>query len=175
VGEQTAAAQAGARLAALRAAAADGLSLEWLVVTAERPRPQAAAAAYRCRLPAPRAAVDEALAWFDGEPRVTVVRESPKGRRVIELKEYVCELSASPGDAGTKLAFTLRYGPAGSARVDEVVAALSARLGIEPVVLDLTRVRVTWKGLNGLDSRPTAATDKIAPGGHAPGKGDDLE
>ena len=105
---------------------------------------------------------------------MTVVRQSPKGRRAIELKEYVCELSASPGDAGTRLAFTLRYGPGGSARVDEVVAALSARLGVEPVVLDLARVRVTWKGLT-VASRPTAAADKIAPGGHAPGKGDDLE
>ena len=68
----------------------------------------------------------------------------------MELKKYVCELSASPCDADTKVCFTLRYGPGGSARVDEVVGALSARLGIEPVVLDLVRVKVKWKGLRPL-------------------------
>ncbi len=129
----------------MRAAAADGLTIERLVVSDERPRPQAAAAAYECRLDAPCRAVNEALDGFAAEPHVSVLRESPKGRRTIELKEYVCELSASPGDAGTKLAFTLRYGPGGSARVDEVVAALAARLGIEPIVADLTRLRVTWQ------------------------------
>ena len=165
--QESAAALLPVRLAALRAAAADGLAIERLVTVGERPRPQAAAAAYECRLDAPGPAVDEALAWFAGQPCVSVVRQSPKGRRAIELKEYVCELSASPCDAGTKLAFTLRYGPGGSARVDEVVAALAARLEIEPVVLDLTRVRVTWQGL---PSRSFAATDEIAPDGHVRGQ-----
>ncbi len=166
VAEETSAAQVGARLGALRAAAAAGLTIERLVVSAERPRPQAAAAAYECCLDAPCRAVNEALDGFAAEPHVQVLRESPKGRRTIELKEYVCELSASPGDAGTKLAFTLRYGPGGSARVDEVVAALAARLGIEPIVADLTRLRVTWQGLpKGLPSRPSAVADEIAPGG----------
>ena len=165
----------GARLKALRDAAADGLTFERLVVTGdERPRPQAEAAAYQCRLDAPCAAVEQVLAAFAAEPRVTIVRQSPKGRKAIELKEYVCELSASPCDAGTKLAFTLRYGPSGSARVDEVVAALAARLEIEPVVLDLTRLRVTWKGL---PPRPSVAADQIAPGGPSGprAKGDDLQ
>ena len=170
VAELTVAGQEGARLQALRGAAADGLTFERLVVTDERPRPQATAAAYQCRLEAPCEAVREALLGFAAEPHVSVVRQSPKGRRAIELKEYVCELSASPCDAGTRLAFTLRYGPGGSARVDEVVAALAARLEIEPVVLDLSRVCVTWKGLpsNGLPPRSSAATDEIAPGGLSP-------
>ncbi len=172
VTEQTAEASLPARLRALRAATADGLSIERLVVAHERPRPQAAAAAYECRLDAPCAAVEEALVEFAAEPHVSVVRESPKGRRAVELKEYVRELSASPCDSGTRLAFTLCYGPGGSARVDEVVGALAARLGIEPVVLDLTRVRVTWKGL---PSRRSAAADKIAPDGSSAGKGDDLQ
>jgi radical SAM-linked protein len=167
VAEETAAELLGAHLRALRAAAADGLTIERLVVTEERPRPQATAAAYECRLGAPCAAVDEALVGFVAEPHVRVLRESPKGRRTIELKEYVCELAASPCDAGTKLAFTLRYGPGGSARVDEVVAALAARLGIEPVVLDLTRLRVTWKGL---PPRSSAVADEIAPGGSVRGQ-----
>ena len=167
VAEETVTELLGVRLGALRAAAADGLSIERLVASEERPRPQATAAAYECRLDAPCTDVDEALVAFAAEPHVRVVRESPKGRRRIELKEYVCELSASPCDAGTKLAFTLRYGPGGSARVDEVVAALAARLGIEPVVLDLTRLRVTWKGL---PPRSSAAADEIAPDGYVRGQ-----
>ena len=66
------------------------------------------------------------------------------------------------------LAFTLRYGPSGSARVDEVVAALAVRLAIEPLVIDLTRRGVTWTGLS---PRLLAAANEIAPGGDAAGKG----
>ncbi len=143
------------RLGALRAAAADGFTMERLVVARERPRPQAVAAAYECRLRATCTDVRGALEWFVQAPSVSVVRASPKGRKAVELKEYVGELSASPRDADTMLAFTLRYGPSGSARVDEVVTALAGRLGIEPLVLDLTRRGVTWKGL---PSRPEAAT-----------------
>jgi len=140
------------RLQELRRAAAEGFAFERLILVGERPRPQAAAAVYRCRLRAPHAAVDQAISAFAAEPEVDVVRRSPKGSRTVELKKYVCELSASPCDADTKVCFTLRYGPGGSARVDEVVGALSARLGIEPVVLDLVRVKVTWNGLRPLPS-----------------------
>jgi len=159
-------------LRALRAAAAEGLSITRLATCERRPRPQAVAAAYQCRVEAPCSAVVEALAGFAADAHVRVERESPKGRRAIELKEYVSELSASPYDVGTTLAFTLRYGPSGSARVDEVVAALAARLGIEPLVLDLTRLRVTWKGF---PPRLDAVTAKISPGGNAAGKGDDWQ
>ena len=111
-----------------------------------------------------------ALEWFVQAPSVSVVRASPKGRKAVELKEYVGELSASPRDADIMLAFTLRYGPSGSARVDEVVTALAGRLGIEPLVLDLTRRGVTWKGL---PSRPEAATSSKRPAAMPRAKGDD--
>jgi len=135
------------RLRALREAAPGGIVWRWLVGSGERPRPQAVAATYDCRLPARPERVDEALEWFAAEPAVTVVRDAPKGRRVVEVKKYVTELATSPWGDDTRLAFTLRYGPAGAARVDEVVAALAGRLGIEPVVLDLTRRCVEWQGL----------------------------
>ena len=162
----------GMHLVALRAAVADGFTIGRLVVAGERPRPQAVAAAYQCRLRAPCADVRGALEWFVDAPSVSVVRASPKGRKTVELKEHVCELSASPRDADTMLAFTLRYGPSGSARVDEVVTALAGRLGIEPLVLERTRLGVTWKGL---PSRLLAAAGEIAPGGDAAGKGDDWQ
>jgi len=160
------------RLRALRAAAAEGFAFERLALVEERPRPQAAAAAYECRLRAPQAAVEAALAAFSAAPEVTVVRRSPKGSRTVELKKYVGELSASPRGVDTKVCFTLRYGPGGSARPDEVVGALSSRLGIEPVVLDLVRVGVRWKGLR---PRPPAPAGKVSSG-EATGladKGDD--
>ena len=172
VAGETKEAALGMYLAALRSAAADGFTIERLGVAPERPRPQAVAAAYQCRLRAPCADVRGALEWFGDAPSVSVVRASPKGRKAVELKEYVCELSASPRDADTMLAFTLRYGPSGSARVDEVVTALAGRLGIEPLVLDLTRLGVTWKGL---PPRLLAAAGEIAPGGDAAGKGDDWQ
>ena len=172
VAGETQEAALGMHLVALRAAVADGFTIERLVMAGERPRPQAVAAAYQCRLRAPCADVCGALEWFVDAPSVSVVRASPKGRKAVELKEHVCELSASPRDADTMLAFTLRYGPSGSARVDEVVTALADRLGIEPLVLDLTRLGVTWKGL---PSRLLAAAGEIAPGGDAAGKGDDWQ
>ena len=161
VAEETAAAVLPERLRALRGAAAEGFVFERLTLAGERPRPQATAAAYECRLRAPCAAVEAALAAFAAEPEVGVLRRSPKGSRTVELKKYVGELSASPCDADTKVCFTLRYGPGGSARVDEVVGALSARLGIEPVVLDLVRVHVSWQGLR---PRPSVAAGKMASG-----------
>ena len=185
-----------ARLRALRAASPEGVAVRGIVQTEERPRPRAAAAAYECRLPAPRADVDDALRWFDAAPRVTVERTSPKGHRAVEVKEYVCGLSASPAGDQTTLAFTLRYRADGSARVDEVVAALAGRLGIEPVVLDLVRTHVDWEGLppgkvlgtaTGLPGRAEAGpeqglpcghepgTGQLSPGGAAAGKGDDTQ
>ncbi|HMK91571.1 MAG TPA: TIGR03936 family radical SAM-associated protein [Thermoleophilia bacterium] len=185
-----------ARLRSLRAACPEGVAIRGLVQTEERPRPHAAAAAYECRLPAPCAAVEDALRWFDSAPRVTIERRSPKGHRAVEVKEYVSGLSASPVGDGTTLAFTLRYRADGSARVDEVVAALAGRLEIEPVVLDLVRTRVDWKGLpsggspgaaTGLPDRAEAGpeqglpcgqqpgTGQLSPGGTAAGKGDDTQ
>ena len=134
-------------LRVLRAASPEGVTVAGIVQTEERPRPRAVAAAYECRLPAPCADVDDALRWFDDAPRISVERASPKGHRAVEVKEYACGLSASPTGDETRLAFTLRYRADGSARVDEVVAALAGRLGIEPVVLDLVRTRVDWDGL----------------------------
>ena len=62
VAEETQAAVLPERLRALRGAAAEGFVFERLTLAEERPRPQAAAAAYECRLRAPCAAVDAALA-----------------------------------------------------------------------------------------------------------------
>ena len=164
VAEETPAAALEERLWALRAAAAEGFSFERLTLAAARVRPQPVAAAYECRLAAPAAAVDEALSQLAAASEVPVERRSPKGTRTVDLKKYVSDLASSPHDAGTKVSFTLRYGPGGSARVDEVVAALAARLGVEPVVLDLVRMRVDWKGLR---PRPSGAAEKGASDGAA--------
>jgi len=161
VAEETPVAALPERLRALRVAAAEGFAFERLALVEERPRPQAAAAVYECRLRAPHPSVEAALSAFAAEPEVAVERKSPKGSRTVELKKYVGELSASPCDADTKVCFTLRYGPGGSARPDEVVGALAARLGIEPVVLDLVRVRVSWKGLR---PRPSVAAGTMSSG-----------
>ena len=159
VAEETPAAALGERLRALRAGAADGFSFERLSLAEARVRPQPVAAAYECRLAAPVAAVDEALAALAAAPQSPVERRSPKGSRTFDLKKYVSGLAACPHDAGTKVSFTLRYGPDGSARVDEVVAALAARLGIEPVVLGLVRTHVDWKGLR---PRPSGAAEQVS-------------
>jgi radical SAM-linked protein len=162
VAEETPAAALDQRLRALRAAAAEGFWFERLTLAEARVRPQPVAATYECRLPAPATAVAEALAQLVAASEVPVERRSPKGTRTLDLKNYVSELTSSPHDAGTKVFFTLRYGPGGSARVDEVVAALAAPLGIEPVVLDLVRTRVEWKGLR---PRPSGAAEHVSSGG----------
>ena len=171
VAEETPTAALGERLRALRAAVADGFSFTRLTLAEARVRPQPVAAAYECRLAAPAAAVDEALAALVAAPEVMVERRSPKGSRTFDLKKYVSVLASSPHDAGTRVSFTLRYGPGGSARVDEVVAALAARLEIEPVVLDLVRTRVQWKGLW---PRPSAVAEEISSGGANAADGEEM-
>jgi radical SAM-linked protein len=166
VAEEAVPAALEARLRALRAVCADGVRIERLAACEGRPRPRAAAAAYECRLPVAVDAAADVLRWFDGQPSVRVVRDAPKGRKAIEVKEYVRELSVSPWGDQTRLAFTLRYGPSGAARVDEVVAALAGPLGIEPIVLDPARVCVTWTGL---PPELGAPADGMSPAGSMPG------
>jgi radical SAM-linked protein len=169
VAENTPQAALGERLRALRVAAADGLTFERITLAEARVRPQPAAAAYECRLAAPVAAVAEALSALAVASELPIVRHSPKGTRTLDLKKYVSDLASSSHGADTKVSFTLRYGPGGSARVDEVVAALATRLSIEPVVLDLVRTRVEWKGLRPRASA-TAGTvssaDAVGARGH---------
>ena len=164
VAEETPTAALGERLRALRAAVADGFSFTRLTLAEARVRPQPVAAAYECRLTAPAAAVAEALATFAAAEELPVERHSPKGSRSLDLKKYVSGLASSPHGADTKVSFTLRYGPGGSARVDEVVAALAVRLGIEPVVLDLVRTRVEWQGLR---PRASVAAGTVSSDGAA--------
>ena len=71
VAEETQTADLADRLQALRRAAAEGFSFERVTLVEERPRPQAAAAVYQCRVRAPRAAVDQALSPSPPNPRST--------------------------------------------------------------------------------------------------------
>jgi radical SAM-linked protein len=147
-----------AALRALRAAAPQGLSFDEIVEAGERPRPQPVAATYECTVGAGVEAVAEAIAAMNAAESLAIERRSPKGVRDVDLTRYIEELTVAgqASDVGATVRFTLRHLRDGSARPDEVVAALCERAATDPVVRDLVRTRVRFEGLpRVVDARAT--------------------
>ena len=91
-----------AALRELRAAAPPGLApLAIDVVGEQHPRPQASKAEYACLLEGDAGAVLAAVERYATEVSVVYERVSPKGRRTLDLKEYVVHAAADaePGGA----------------------------------------------------------------------------
>ena len=132
----------------LRAAAPPGLTpLAIVVVGDQRPRPQALEARYACLLEGDAGAVRTAVERYATEVSVVRERVSPKGRRTLDLKEYVVHVAAAPAPGGTRLSFAIRYRDDGAARPQEIIDLIAAWAEVEPVMRGLERRRVTWKGL----------------------------
>jgi radical SAM-linked protein len=137
-----------AALRDLRAAAPPGLRpLSIIVAGDQHPRPQAVEAGYACVLEGDAGAVRAAVERYDTEVSVVRERVSPKGRRTLDLKEYVARTSAEPMPGGTRISFTIRHREDGAARPQEFIDLIAEWARVEPVMRDLERVRITWKGL----------------------------
>jgi radical SAM-linked protein len=134
-------------LRALRAAAATGLMPLGLQACAVRPHPQAVAALYACELEVDEAPLRAAAGWFADQEHVTVERVSPKGRRTLDLAEYVKDLAVEAAPCGARVTFAVRHRSDGAARPQEVVDLLAGRAGCAPVMHRLTRLRVSYEGL----------------------------
>jgi len=135
-------------LPALRAAGAGGLRVEALRGVAERPRPVAREATYRCRMAAAASErMAAAVAEIEASAEVLVERHSPKGSKTLDLKQYLIDLHCSPVDGGVEVEFVLRLTADGTMRPTEVVGVLAQRAGVETVVDDLERLQVRFEGL----------------------------
>lgn len=90
-------------------------------------------AAYRVAVPLPAAAAAAALAavqGFNAAAAVPYVRESPKGRREIDMKNFVAAIAATGGPDGLELVFEVRITPAGSVKPTEVIDVLAKNFGL---------------------------------------------
>jgi len=144
----------GAALRALRAAGGGGLAVEALGVAAQRPRPVAREAAYACRLAGPVAAIVAAARDLAAAREWPIERISPKGRKAVDVKRYLSDVTATECDDGACLTFTLRIEPGGTARPSEVAAAVAAGAGVEAVPLGLERLGVRFEGVDSWRGEP---------------------
>ena len=134
-------------LPALRAAGAGGLRVETLQVVAERPRPVAREATYRCRMAVAPERVAAAVAEIEAAPEVLVERRSPKGDKTLDLKKYLRDVRSSPVEGGVEVEFDLRLTADGTMRPAEVMGVLAERAGADTAAGDLERLRVRFEGL----------------------------
>jgi radical SAM-linked protein len=134
-------------LPALRAAGAGGLRVETLEVVAERPRPVACEATYRCRMVAASERVAAAVAAIDAATELFVERQSPKGNKTLDLKRYLTDLRSSPFEGGVEIEFVLRLTADGTMRPAEVIGVLAERAGADAAAGDLERLQVRFEGL----------------------------
>jgi len=137
-----------AALRALRAAAPPGLEpLAVVMVGEQRPRPQAREVVYSCRVEGDAGALRGAVERYAREESVVRERVSPKGRRTLDLKDYVAGAATDAVAGGTELRFTIRHGAEGAARPQEFVDQIAEWAGVEPVMYGLERRHIAWKGL----------------------------
>lgn len=146
-------AEAGDRLARLRAAAPEGIGIEALEPAAARPRPVAVSADYECELAVEPERLAPVVAWFKAEEEVRLQRTSPKGTKTIDVRRYVRGPSLKRSGHGSRLSFTVRYDATGAARPEEFVRLLAEKAGADPVMRDLVRMRVAYKESRGSTPR----------------------
>jgi radical SAM-linked protein len=135
-----------ATLKALREASPPGLTPEEIVDVGERhPRPQTREAEYACVVDGDAGAITAAVERYNDAENAVRKRVSPKGTRMLDLKEYAGTVAVTPVDGGARLGFTIRHRSDGAARPQEVVDLIAEWAEVEPVMRSLERVRVTWE------------------------------
>ena len=132
----------------LRAAAPPGLIPAAVIVVGEQhPRPQALEARYTCVLEGDAGAVQAAVERYATEVSVVRERVSPKGRRTLDLKDYVVHAAAEAVPGGARLSFSIRHRDDGAARPQELIDLIATWAEVDPVMRGLKRRRIIWKGL----------------------------
>lgn len=140
--------ESAAALAGLRAAAPPGLEPLTIAIVGERhPRPQPRRAEYTCLVQGDAGALVTAVERYASECNVIRERVTPKGRRTLDLKEYVVGTSAQAVAGGAMLGFAIRYGTAGAARPQDYVDLIAEWAGVEPAMRCLERARISWEDL----------------------------
>ena len=132
-------------LRALRAASSPGMEVERLVPVGERhPRPQPTSAEYACVLEGDAGAIAAAVERYGSTEHAICERVSPKGRRRLDLKEYVSGVTVTPVAVGARLGFTIAYRHDGAARPQELIDLIATWAEVEPVMRGLERRDITW-------------------------------
>ena len=72
----------------------------------------------------------EAIGRFNAAAAVPYIKENPKGKKEIDVKNYVSEIAADPGPDGLKLAVEVRITPTGSIKPAEVIKVLVEKFGL---------------------------------------------
>ena len=135
-------------VAKLDAVAPPGIVPVGVTVVGERhPRPRAKRAEYTCHVRGDATALGSAVARFAHEPQVIRERVSPKGRRSLDLKEYVADTRVGPTADGVTLDFAIRHRATGAARPQEYIDLIAEWAEVEPVMHHLRRTRITWENL----------------------------
>jgi radical SAM-linked protein len=98
--------------------------------------PRITHAVYRVSTGLPLAQMADAVAAFAGP--APIERRSPKGTKTVDVAAFVTDLAPFDGGFTCELALT----DAGSARPNEVAAALSRCAGLQLPVLNIMRVRL---------------------------------
>jgi radical SAM-linked protein len=100
-------------------------------------------ASYRIEVPMTGAAakVSAAIDSFNQAASVPYVKHSPKGKRSVDIKQYVDTVAGSPREGSLELTLTVRITPTGSIKPAEVLAALAAdfALPVDPAAALITR------------------------------------
>jgi radical SAM-linked protein len=132
----------------LRAAASPGIEpLSIAVIGEQHPRPQAVAAQYLCVIDGDAGVIAAAVERYNTEVSVICERISPKGRRTLDLKEYVVDCAVEPVTGGAQVGFTIRPRADGAARPQEFIDLIARWAGVEAAMRGLERRRIVWKGL----------------------------
>jgi radical SAM-linked protein len=137
-----------AALRGLRAAAPPGLEPGAILLAGERrPRPGPREAEYTCLVDGDAGDLAAAVEGYAEEQHVIYERVSPKGRRTLDLKEYVVDAAAEAVTGGARIRFTIRHRAGGAARPKEFVDLIAHRAGVGSAMRGLERVRIAWEGL----------------------------
>lgn len=137
-----------AALARLRAAAPPGLQPLRVASAGDRhPRPKAWLAEYTCEVYGDADALATAVARFAGADHVMRERVTPKGRRTLDLKEYVVDPGVQAVAGGVRLGFSIRHRAAGAARPQDYVDLIAEWAGVDAVMRNLERLRVAWEDM----------------------------
>ncbi len=132
-------------LRALRDASPPGIDVERLDAAGERhPRPQPRTAEYACVVAGDAGAMQAAVERYGNEDHAICERVSPKGKRRLDLKEYVSDITVDPVTDGARLGFTIAYRVDGAARPQEFVDLIARWAEVEPAMCGLERRRIVW-------------------------------
>ena len=80
--------------------------------------------------------MEDSIRWFNEVESVSYTRESPKGKKEIEMKQYIAQrVQLIPQDKTVRLTIQIRITPSGSIKPGEIIGALVTMFDL-PVDID---------------------------------------